>query len=66
MPQLQRDVVVQRTHRAGGRKGFDPVTDAQGVTTPGVDVRLTPAQEARVKDVFCRDLTATVGFEALW
>lgn len=29
-------------------------------------MRLTPAQEARVKDVLCRDLTATVGFEALW
>jgi hypothetical protein len=47
-------------------KRFDPVTDAQGVTTPEVDVRLTPAQEARVKDVLWRDLTATVGFEALW
>ena len=31
-----------------------------------VDVKLTPAQEARVKDIFYRDMKATVGFEALW
>ena len=49
-------------------KRFDPVTDAQGtrVGWQQVDVKLTPAQEARVKDIFYRDLKATVGFEALW
>ena len=49
-------------------KRFDPVTDAQGNRTgwQQVDVKLTPAQEARVVDVFYRDLKATVGFEALW
>eukprot|EP01046_Picozoa_sp_COSAG06_P048486 COSAG06_NODE_7260_length_2566_cov_206.737738_2_plen_484_part_00 len=49
-------------------KRFDPVTDAQGNRTgwQQVEVKLTPAQETRVVDVFYRDLKATVGFEALW
>ena len=44
------------------------MTDAQGnhIGWQQVDVKLTPAQEARVKDIYYRDLKATVGFEAVW
>jgi hypothetical protein len=49
-------------------KRFDPVLDAQGnrIGWQQVDVKLTPAQETRVKDTFYRDLKGTVGLEALW